>query len=284
MAAVISLSAGVSAPCTVSAAVTPQMTVIDGSRVGESGKCGDNAEWKYENGKLTITGYGNMDNWEMSDDTPWSKFKKQISSAEIDGRITSVGACAFADTPNLRSITIPSGVTKIGRGAFDTCPGLGSVDVPAACTSIGMGAFRNCSSMQKVTIRNKDCDINLDKETISSRAGNDTASYNGVIEGYGDGTMRPNEPITREQIAAVYMRYSAWKGYSTGEGADTSIPPFPDYDDISKWAIPYVQWAVGAGLMVGRDDNGVPYLTPPAGTMRSEAATLQMRFCEKYGI
>ena len=110
------------------------------------------------------------------------------------------------------------------------------------------------------------------------------AVENKLIDGFGDGTMRPNEPITREQIAAVYMRYSAWKGYSTGEGADTSIPPFPDYDDISKWAIPYVQWAVGAGLMVGRDDNGVPYLTPPAGTMRSEAATLQMRFCEKHGI
>ena len=62
MAAVMSLSAGVSAPRAVSVAATPHMTVIEDSRVGDSGKCGDNAEWKFENGKLTITGYGNMYN------------------------------------------------------------------------------------------------------------------------------------------------------------------------------------------------------------------------------
>ena len=81
-----------------------------------------------------------------------------------------------------------------------------------------------------------------------------------------------------------YGKTDSHAGARTGEGADTNILSFPDYDQISKWAIPYVQWAVGAGLMLGRDNNGVPYLTPLAGTMRSEAATLQMRFCEKHGI
>ncbi|MBP5378488.1 MAG: leucine-rich repeat domain-containing protein [Ruminococcus sp.] len=138
--------------------------------VAASGNCGDNAKWDYTDGKLTITGTGNMNNWEMSDNPPWGGFKKKITSVEIDDRITSIGACAFADIPQLSSIKLPSGTKEIGRGAFDTCPKLVSVDVPASCEKIGMGAFRNCESLQKVTIRNSSCNINVDKETIRNHA------------------------------------------------------------------------------------------------------------------
>ena len=128
-------------------AVTVDMSGISDYAVvtaATSGTCGASAEWNYADGKLTITGSGDMKNWEMSEKTPWARYKEEITAVEIDPKITKIGNCAFANIPNLSAIKIPDNVTEIGRGAFDTCPKLVSIDVPASCVKIGYGAFRNC--------------------------------------------------------------------------------------------------------------------------------------------
>ena len=57
---------------------------------------------------------------------------------------------AFADYPQLRSISLPK-VTTIGYSAFNACTGLTSVSLPAA-TTIGKYAFTACTSLTSVSL------------------------------------------------------------------------------------------------------------------------------------
>ena len=105
------------------------------------------------------------------------------------------------------------------------------------------------------------------------------ADANGIVKGFGDGTFGPNENITREQIAAIMMRYADYKGIDTSARADLS--GYADADDISDWAYENMQWANAEGLITGRSNN---MLVPQGNTTRAETAAILMRFCEKYGI
>ena len=62
------------------------------------------------------------------------------------------------------------------------------------------------------------------------------ASANGIISGYGNGLFGPNDPITREQIAAILWRYAGSPSAETG--AD-----FADESSISSYAATAVDWA-----------------------------------------
>ncbi len=105
------------------------------------------------------------------------------------------------------------------------------------------------------------------------------ADANGIVKGYGDGTFGPNDNITREQIAAIMMRYADYKGIDTSARADLS--GYADESEISDWAYENMQWANAEGLITGRSNN---MLVPQGNTTRTETAAILMRFCEKYGI
>ena len=99
-------------------------------------------------------------------------------------------------------------------------------------------------------------------------------TQNGIIEGYGNGMFGPNDPVTREQMATIFHRYSQVKGYSLSEG---NYEHFTDKDDVSKYAQSAMRWAVGNGLMVGMNDGT---LCPKCKTTRAEFATMIQRFIE----
>ena len=101
------------------------------------------------------------------------------------------------------------------------------------------------------------------------------AADNGIVDGYGNGKFGPTDPITREQLATMFWRYAKYKGYDVSVGEDTNIISFDDFDQVSKWAVPAMQWAVGAGLVNGRT---VSTLVPGEGANRAEAAAIILRF------
>ena len=86
----------------------------------ESGKCGDNLTWSLDTdtGVLTISGTGDMYNWDYSDDVPWYSNRSSIKTVVIGDSVTSIGACAFYNCTGLTSVTIPDSVTSIGEAAF----------------------------------------------------------------------------------------------------------------------------------------------------------------------
>ncbi|MEK3827783.1 S-layer homology domain-containing protein [Paenibacillus sp. FSL K6-1558] len=94
----------------------------------------------------------------------------------------------------------------------------------------------------------------------------------GIMNGYPDGTFRPNGVVTREQLAVTMIRALKVKGYDGLSDGQQSLS-FKDSKDISAWALPGVQQAVGLGLLKG--ENG--YFAPKRSTSRQEIAVIAVR-------
>lgn len=101
------------------------------------------------------------------------------------------------------------------------------------------------------------------------------AAGEGIVNGVSATEFAPDDPITREQFAAILWRYAQSKGYDVSASAD--LTGFLDYGQISEYALPALQWAVGAGVMSGRGDG---ILAPQGTATRAEAAAMLMRFVE----
>ena len=102
---------------------------------------------------------------------------------------------------------------------------------------------------------------------------------NSIFAGYGKDKFGPDDPITREQLAAIFYRYADYKGYDlTVKG---NLDTFKDADKITDYAKTAMQWAVGSGLVKGKSGN----LLDPQGTAtRAEIAAMLHRFIEKYEL
>ena len=102
---------------------------------------------------------------------------------------------------------------------------------------------------------------------------------NGIFAGYGKDKFGPDDPITREQLAAIFYRYADYKGYDlTVKG---NLDKFKDADKITDYAKTAMQWAVDSGLMKEKSGN----LLDPQGTAtRAEIAAMLHRFIEKYEL
>lgn len=102
------------------------------------------------------------------------------------------------------------------------------------------------------------------------------ASDNGIVGGYGNGNFGPNDPITREQMAAILFRYAQYKGM-TAATLEENLIGFPDHEEISGYAVQAMNWAVGKGLINGTDAGT---LAPRGNATRAQVAVILMRFCE----
>ena len=98
------------------------------------------------------------------------------------------------------------------------------------------------------------------------------ASKNGIVLGVTEDTYRPNDPVTREQLAAILFRYADYKGYDTSASAD--LTGYADYAEVSAYAVPALRWACGCGII----DGSAGKLDPRSGATRAQLATMLMRF------
>lgn len=99
----------------------------------------------------------------------------------------------------------------------------------------------------------------------------------GIVTGYDNGNFGPNDPVTREQLAAILYRCAAYRQEDTSIGADTNILSFTDAASVSEYAVPALQWACGAGILQGADGALLP--THPA--TRAQTAAILHRFCQQ---
>ena len=106
------------------------------------------------------------------------------------------------------------------------------------------------------------------------------AASEGIVGGYGNGLFGTNDPITREQFAAMLYRFAQEQGYDVSIGENTNILSYTDVADLSEYAISAMQWAVGAGIINGTGDGST--LSPQGQATRAQAAVMLMRFCEEY--
>jgi hypothetical protein len=106
-----------------------------------------------------------------------------------------------------------------------------------------------------------------------------TAASIGIVRGFEDGTIRPDEPVTREQIAVMLDRTIEWLQMDKKNGlpAQDVLAAFGDNRFVSSWALEAMSGAVELGLIEG-DDKGE--LSPGRQATRAEAAALVARLLE----
>ena len=97
----------------------------------------------------------------------------------------------------------------------------------------------------------------------------------GVVNGYGDGTFKPESPITREEFAVMLSNYA--KKVGNFEAADGSaLAELPDASSVSDWAEEAVAWAVENGYM-GKGG----FVNAKSDIIRAEAAAMAVRYQPK---
>ena len=103
-----------------------------------------------DDGTLTISGTGNMDNYSHESGLPpWYSLRKSIKRVVISDGVTSIGEQAFSGCLNLTSVAIPNSVTTIDDAAFCGCL-LTSVTIPASVKEVGNSAFYACDSLETI--------------------------------------------------------------------------------------------------------------------------------------
>lgn len=118
-----------------------------------SGTCGDNLDWVLDDrGTLTISGTGDMGEWNPSTAIPWYDHREEIEVLVLEDGVTSIGRCAFYDCSNLIEISIPNSIISVGDSAFTGCTSLTRIILPCGLISIGSSAFLECISLKEITI------------------------------------------------------------------------------------------------------------------------------------
>ncbi len=96
-----------------------------------------------------------------------------------------------------------------------------------------------------------------------------TGNGMGYIDGYNDGTFRPNNNLTREEAAKIIASIK----HKQDSNFD-KISKFPDGNNISNWAKPYVEICVEEGYLKGNEKG---YLNPKKNITRAEAVSMLSR-------
>ena len=104
-----------------------------------------------------------------------------------------------------------------------------------------------------------------------------TAAQYGIVNGYSNGTFRPNKKITRQEAMAMISRAAKVTGWA---GSSGSLSGFSDAGTVGAWARSAVEWNVGSGIIVGTQGK----LRLNENITRAQTATVVLRLLQKAGL
>ncbi|MHB0879738.1 S-layer homology domain-containing protein [Paenibacillus sp. SEL1] len=108
-----------------------------------------------------------------------------------------------------------------------------------------------------------------------------TAAAAGLINGYTDGSFRPDTPVSREELAVIIERALRFAGNTeenTREVSESISVSLSDAQEISTWAAPAVKTLSGLGILRG-DEKG--RFGPATSVTRAETAAVLSRTLAK---
>lgn len=123
----------------------------------------------------------------------------------------------------------------------------------------------NMSGQREVFVSTGFSDVN-----VTDYYGNAVAwaTQNHIITGHSDGTFRPNDNITREQLAVIFYNYA--ERYTNLTSLVFTLPlETTDVNTVSGWASQAVNWSITTGVMSERFNN---FFLPQAISTRAEVA------------
>ena len=104
----------------------------------------------------------------------------------------------------------------------------------------------------------------------------------GIIKGYDDGSFKPNEPISRQEVAVMINRSLNVIGQKPEvEDVESLIAKFTDKDKIADWAQKPVATAVQVGIIQGMTDSS---FAPTENCTRAQAVVMIKRLLEKGNL
>ena len=224
-----------------------------------------------------------------------------LKSVKLPASIEGIWMGTFSGCTALTEIVIPDGVKELSYGAFVGCSSLKSVTIPASVKSIMTDAFSRCSSLERIyyggsAAQWKSIEIDAVGESNSSLAGAviycaDPADpfpdiqgwfrdsivscyLGGIVNGYPDGTFRPDNNVTRAQF--ILMLYNmCGKPYC---GNDV---PFTDSARINSVYENAICWGARNGIIMGYSDGT---FRADENISRAQMATFAYRLLDKiYG-
>lgn len=102
------------------------------------------------------------------------------------------------------------------------------------------------------------------------------AAEKGIITG----DFMPDDPLPREQLATLLLRYATLMNDSLPLNSSLSVESFPDAARMHEYSREGMNWCVQAGVLSGLADGS---LHPERETTRAEAAVILQRYAELTG-
>ena len=118
-----------------------------------SGTCGDSLTWQItDDGTLTISGTGAMEDFEGFLAPPWMDHKQLVKKIVVEEGVTYLGDYAFYEFEALTDMNLPDSLTGTGDFVFEGCSALTYIDFPASEVMFGNSVFSNCNGLTSITI------------------------------------------------------------------------------------------------------------------------------------
>ncbi len=94
------------------------------------------------------------------------------------------------------------------------------------------------------------------------------ASYQSIVNGYTDGTFKPDGSVTRQEMAVMLHRFSK-------DVHDNELLTFADSTEIDSWARNAVSYCASMGYLTGNEENK---FVPKNNATRAEVSALMARY------
>lgn len=108
----------------------------------------------------------------------------------------------------------------------------------------------------------------------------EAANRVGIVQGEG-GKFRPNDKITRQQMATMIIRAIEYSNPTSLQDVDKTLS-FKDASDISDYAKEYVGLSASLGIINGREEKGSIFFAPKENATRAHAAKMLYNLISKY--
>lgn len=113
------------------------------------GTCGENATWYIYQGRMTISGTGQIS---VTDSAPWNSARNTVREVVIEPGITAIAAETFRNFVAMTTVTLPDGLEIIGDYAFSGCGMLQNITLPESVEIIGANAFSGCTKLSQLNL------------------------------------------------------------------------------------------------------------------------------------
>lgn len=191
-----------------------------------------------------------------------------LTTINLPKSLTAIGNNCFKGCESLVNINL-SNVEYIGRGAFEGCTNLKTVKLSTSLETIEAYTFKDCKKLSEINLANvktigndafTGTGVILPEEKpkflYSDVNGSDeytkaveVLSELGIMEGFDDGTFKPDATLTRAEAAAIMVRALNMEKF-----ADNSEKMFTDVDK-THWANGYIAFCVDNGIVSGLGDG-----------------------------